>query len=222
MDSVPESDSEHDRRETLTFPEALTDGATVLLCGFDPTEYALGLRCLAQFGSTDDSAIVVTTNQGVSETSDTFSSLTGSAQGASIGVVDMVSEGQSISAAYGEVPTVYTPSQGDTERLVIGLSDLTTKIPAGGNRHLVVRSLSPMLSATSRANVSDVVERISGLRTPDGLAVFGLDYTAHDEETVTAIAETADRVLWITEQPDGGFEMDLRSTRADFGQLTGE
>jgi hypothetical protein len=79
-----------------------------------------------------------------------------------------------------------------------------------------------MLTATSTANVSDVIERISGLRTTDGLAVFGLDYTAHDEETVTAIAQAADRVLWITEQSDGGFEMDLRSTRADLGQLTGE
>jgi hypothetical protein len=222
MDSVPDSGSEHDRRAALKFPDAVTDGATVLLCGFDPTEFALGLRCLGQFGSADDSAIVVTTKQGVSETSETYSSLTGSTPGASIGVVDMVSEGQSISAAYGEVPTVYTPSQGDTERLVIALSDLTGKIAAGGNRHLVVRSLSPMLSATSTANVSDVVERISGLRTADGLAVFGLDYMAHDEATVAAIAETADRVLWITEQSDGDIEMDLRSTRADFGQFTGE
>lgn len=222
MDSKSEFDSGHERRENLTFPEALTDGATVLLCGFDPTEYALGLRCLAQFGTAGDSAIVVTTIQGVSETSDTYSSLLGRDAGPSIGVVDMVSEGQSISAAYGEVPTVYTPSQGDTERLVIALSDLTGKIAAGDNRHLVVRSLSPMLRAASRANVSDVVERISGLRTADGLAVFGLDYTKHDEETVTAIAETADRVLWMTHQSDGDFEMDLRSTRVDFGQLTGE
>ena len=222
MDSTPESRSDQEGLEALTFPEALTDGATVLLCGFDPTEYALGLRCLKQFGSAGDSAIVVTTNQGVSETTDTYSSLIGSESGPSIGVVDMVSEGQSVTAAYGEVPTVYTPSQGDTERLVIALSDLTGKIAAGGNRHLVVRSLSPMLTATSTANVSDVIERISGLRTTGGLAVFGLDYTAHDEETVTAIAQTADRVLWITEQSDGGFEMDLRSTWADFGQLTGE
>ncbi|WP_336000359.1 DUF7504 family protein [Halorientalis halophila] len=206
----------------IEFPESVATGTTVLLCGFDPTEYALGLRALAQFGGPEDDAVVVTTTRGAEPTIERYDSLAPADSTPSLRVVDMVSEGQSISATYGEVPTVFTPSQGDTERLVLALSELTGRKVIDGERHLVVRSLSPMLSAASTARVTDVLDRISGLRTADGLAVFALDYTAHDEDTVSTVAETADRVCWVTKRADGRFETDLRSTRAAVGRPVGE
>lgn len=203
-------------------PEAVRDGATVALCGFDPTELGLGLHCLHRVGSAADSAVVVATVHGVEPTVEAYTSLSNSDRNPAIGVVDMVSEGQSISAMYGEVPTVFTPSEGDTERLVLALSELTEGLGFDGERHLIVRSLSPMLGQASTDRVTDVVERISGLRTEDGVALFGLNYTSHDTDTVQRIASAADRVLWVSRDSSGDVELDLRSTRADFDSIPTE
>lgn len=202
------------------FPDALSDGTTVLLCGFDPTEYALTLRCLERFGGDADEAAVVTMKRGVEATIETYSSLDVSPSHPSIGIVDMVSEGQSISATYEAVPTVFTPSEGDTERLVLALSELTGRSVGANDQHLAVRSLSPMLTAAATTRVTDVAERISGLRTTNGMALFGLNYTVHDRDTVQSVSNVADRVLWVSRQADGSFAMELRSTRTGHGQFT--
>lgn len=199
------------------FPDAIADGSTLVCCGFDPTKHALGLRALRRFGAAGDSAVVVTTERGVEATVADYTELDDGGSPA-ISVVDMVSEGQSIEATYGDVPTIFTPSVGDTERLVIALSELTSPTPIETDRHLLVRSLSPILETAAADQVGDVVERISGLRTQGGLALFGLDYTRHSERTVTQIASSVDRVLWVSRGADGAFSADLRSTRAIRGQ----
>lgn len=204
------------------FPDGMRDGATVVLCGFDPTELGLGLHCLHRVGSAEDNAVVVTTVHGVEPTVESYGSLGDPEGNPALSVVDMVSEGQSISATYSEVPTVFTPSEGDTERLVLALSELTDGVAPNGQRHLVVRSLSPMLEQASTDRVVDVVKRISGLRTDDGVALFGLDYTSHDEDAVQRIASAADRVLWVTKDSSGDVELDLRLTRADFDSVPTE
>lgn len=204
------------------FPAAMATGTTAVLCGFDPTEHAVGLRCLRQFAGPTHEAVVVTTERGVEATVETDSAVGEMTARPSVRVVDMVSKGQSISATYGEIPTVYTPSQGDTERLVLALSELTGQSPAPAHRHLVIRSVSPMLRAAATTRVTDVLERIAGVRTTDGCALFGVDYTRHDTETVRSLSNIADRVLWVSRQSDGSFAMDLRSTRSGHGQFTVE
>lgn len=118
------------------------------------------------------------------------------------------------------MPTVFTPSEGDTERLVLALSELTGQVPTAGERHLVVRSLSPMLAADAPSRVVNVLERISGVKTAAGMALFGLEYTRHDEATVRTVANTAHRVCWLARQADGSFAVELRATRAGHGQFT--
>lgn len=203
------------------FPKALGDGATVLLCASDPTDSALSLRCLSRFQDAADSVVIVSTKEGRAETVDVYTSLGESTDRSSIGIVDMVSREQSISAPYEEVPSVFTPSEGDLERLLLALSELTGSTGSTrGDRHLVVRSLSPILSEVSTGQVMDVVERSSDFRTENGLSIFGLDYTAHDMTTITTIANAVDFVLWVTKRADGDFDMDLRSVGTGFGQLS--
>lgn len=216
------SDSQHQAGPPPSeFPKALANGATVLLCAPDPTDFALSLRCLSRFGDASDSAIIVSTKEGRAETIETYTSLGESTNQLSINIVDMVSKKQSISATYEEVPSVFTPSEGDVERLILALSELTgPTTPSDGDRHLVVRSLSPMLAEVSVEKVIDIIERISGLRTETGLAIFGLDYTAHATETVRRVANEVDYVLWVTEQADGNFDMDLQPTRTGFSHLS--
>lgn len=184
-----------------SLPERVEDGATVLVAtAGDPTQYGPCLDILYQRGQHDDLALVVTTTGSAAGTVERYGGLGRGRDGPALALVDTVSEGQSVSAVYDETPVMFTPAPGDVERLVIALSDLTEGGPsASGDRHLVIRSLTPILEAASTDRVLAVLGRILGLRTGAGLCLLGIDYTAHDEATRSAIADRTDGVLWVTQ-----------------------
>ncbi|MFD1589339.1 hypothetical protein ACFR9U_20375 [Halorientalis brevis] len=221
MDSAQESDQQRVQPSVSELPDSLGEGTTLLLCPFDPTAHDLSLLALAEFGESTDTGVIVTTTRGVEKTIETYTALDDANAQPSICIVDTVSEQQSISAMYETVPTVFTPSAEDVERLVLALSDLTrNRTPDDGERHLVVPSLTPLLANASVSQITDVLDRITGLRTAGGFGLFGLDYTEHDESTVSAVASAVDRVLWVTKQADDEFAFELRSTRGELRELS--
>ncbi|WP_254820813.1 DUF7504 family protein [Haloglomus halophilum] len=225
MDGPPEVTSDEPTLHIDTLPERVEDGATVLVAtAGDPSRLGVCLELLYQRGTAADSALVVTTVESAEATHDRYGRLAAGRAGPALRIVDTVSEGQSVSALYGETPVVFTPNVGDLERLVIALSDLAGEAtPSDGARHLVIRSLTPMLDAVPADRVCTVLERIVELRTGGGLCLLGIDYTAHDEETMRTIAAETDGVLWATEQepdrvefayePSGGRYQYLESRR---------
>jgi len=105
-------------------PDAFTTGSTVLVASAgEPSRSALGLRLLARVGTRDDAAVVVTTTESAERTVETFEGLSSAANRPSIGLVDTISEQQSVSARYDAIPVVYTPSASDLERLVMALPE---------------------------------------------------------------------------------------------------
>lgn len=212
------------RRRTADFAEqlgeivdALSPPTTLLVAGsVDPAEYALDLRLLSRAGNPDDTAFVVATT-GSREDVLAHTRGTDAAGMRSLAVVDTVSEDQYLTAPYADVPTVFMPSADDLERVVIGLSDLTgTVVPATGTRHLVVRSLTPMIEGATTGRVCRLLERTEGLRTGDGLGIFGIDFTAHDEETMQELTSVVDRLLWVSEDSDGRLQFELRNAGRRF------
>lgn len=193
--------------------EAISPPATLLVAGtVDPTERAIGLRLLSHAGSPDDTAIVVTTTEGRDEVVARTQEYESANATPSFAVVDTVSEEQYLTAPYEDVPTVYMPSADDLERVVIALSDLTgTVVPSTGTRHFVIRSLTPMVEGATTERVCRLLERIKGLRVGDGLGIFGVDFTAHDEETMNELAAVVDRLLWVSEDNDGRLQFELRN-----------
>lgn len=188
-----------------SFPGGLSAGSTVLVASAgDLSQYAVDLRALCQYGQADDTALVVTTTESADRTIETYGRLCSESNRPSLGLVDTTSERQSIAAPYDETPVIFTPSPGDLERLTLALSDLSNDLsPSNGNRHLLVRSLTPILETTSVARVSTVLEQITDLRSGTGLCLLGFDYTAHDEKTMEALAEQVDGVLWVAQpSPD--------------------
>ncbi|MFC6988388.1 hypothetical protein ACFQJD_06145 [Haloplanus sp. GCM10025708] len=204
-----------------SFPTDVDAGSTVLVASAgDPTRYAVGLRLLCEYGTGDDAALVVTTTEGVGETLDAYDALCSESNRPTLRVVDTASEQQSVSALHGETPVVFTPSPDDLERLVLALSDVAENaLVAGGDRHLVVRSLTPALNAASLAHVRTVLERITEFRSGAGLCLLWVDYTAHDEGAMEAVAELVDGVLWVT-RSGSRIEFDYRSTRGRYDPLS--
>jgi hypothetical protein len=215
VDPVSDTGREGTSGQPIPLPGTLTDGATVIVGGaFDPSEHALCLRLLAHYGRSADTALVVTTLASADETIETWDQVSVEGDRPSIGIVDTTSEEQSVAATYGGVPTFFTPSSGDLERIVMALSELSgVSPPTNGSRHLVFRSLTPIVREAPTERVCRVLERISGLRTGTGLGLFGVDIMAHDHATLAAIADTVDGVVWIDRTNDGGFESEFHPKR---------
>ena len=213
MDSA--SDTSVDALQVDPPPESLGGGSTVLVASAgDPSRYALCLRILRTRGAGADRAFVVSTTESAERTIDVYEQLEAETERPSLGLVDTVSKQQSVAALYGGTPVVFTPSSADLERLVMALSDLSgTASPSSGARHLVVRSLTPILTAAPTARVGAVLDRIIGLRSETGLCLVGLDYTAHDEETMAAVADRVDGVLWVTHPTRNHLGFEYRPTR---------
>lgn len=203
-------------RPIETVPDGLTAGSTVLVASAgEPSRSALGLRLLGRFGTRDDSAVVVTTTESAERTVETFEELRPVGNGPSIGLVDTVSEQQSVSARYDAIPVVYTPSSSDLERLVMALSEVAGQFaPSAGDRHLLVRSLTPLLKSTSTARVASVLDRITGYRSDMGISMIGLDYTALDAETMATVTDRVDGILWATQGSSDGVDITYSPARA--------
>lgn len=201
------------------FPTGIGSGTTILIAGtVDPTTHALGLRALHQFSDPEDAAVLVTTTESADRTLATYDAMQTDSEQQSLGIVDTTSEQQYITALYDETPVVFVPSPGDLERLVLALSDIEgNRLQSGGTRHLVFRSLTPVLQNAPVRRVRSMLDRISGLRTGNGLTVLGVDYTAHDEETMTALTDAVDGVLWVTLTAGDQLEFEFQPARGHHG-----
>lgn len=208
MDGPPDATSDEPTLCIDTLPERVGDGATILVATAGvSSRHDVCLELLYQRGTAADSALVVTTVESAETTLERYSGLAAGRDRPTLRIVDTISEGQSVSALYGETPVVFTPDVGDLERLVIALSDLVGgATPSEGARHLVARSLTPILDTVPADRLCTVLERIVELRTGGGLCFLGIDYTAHDEETMRTITAQTDGVLWVTEPEPGRVE----------------
>lgn len=201
-------------------PDGLRDGSTVLVASTDgPATYAVCLRILCRYGTASDTVCVVTTTESADRTIETYTGLEEPTDQPSLRIVDTTSEQQSVSALYGETPVVFTPSSGDIERLVLALSELSDNSSlSNGTRHFVIRSLTPVLESAPTSHVCSVLERITGLRSETGLCLVGLEYTAHDEETIQAVATHVDGILWVTHPSPDRLDFEYQPTGGRYGR----
>lgn len=214
MDGTAEPSIDDETLHVDLFPDGLASGSTVLIAGaVDPAMYAVALRGLCRYGHADGAALVVTTTESAEQTLTTYETVCADSDRPSLGLVDTTSKQQYVTALFRETPVVFIPAPGDLERLVLALSELTgDRPPSKGTRHLVIRSLTPLLENASTARVCTVLERITGLRAGAGLCLLGIDYTAHDRETMAAVIKRVDGVLWITEMTRNRLEFEFRPT----------
>lgn len=187
------------------FPARFATGGTYLIaCAGNPVATDIDLQALCRFGSPDDTAFVVTTTKSAKTTVADLDRYCEKTERPAVGLVDTTSAHQFVTSLFEGTPTIYTPSPGDLERLVLALSELTDRFPPGRtSRHLLIRSLTPILASTPADRLCPVLERLTGLRTQTGLCLFGIDYTAHDTATMNAISDVVDGILWVTPTEDG-------------------
>lgn len=214
MDRRSSASQDRGAWRTDPFPEDLSRGGSVLVASSgDPTRYAVELQALCEYGAGDDTAFVVTTTRSADTTLETYGRLCPDGR-PDLRLVDTTARQPSAPSIYGEAATIFIPSPGDLERLVIALSDLSEATPpSDGARHLVIRSLTPILEETPVERVCTVLDRVTGLRANAGLCLLGIDYTAHDEATIRSLAGQVDGILWVTESGEDTLEFEYLPTR---------
>lgn len=221
MTGQSESSIDPETVQVPAFPEGLPPKSTILIAGpGEPAMSAVGLQALARYGHADDTGVVVTTATSVDETLDTYTTVCSEVDRPALALVDTVSEHQYVTAPYSDTPVVFVPAPTDLERIVMALSELTEYPPTSdGDRHLLIRSLTPLLTMTSTARVRTILDRITGLRTGTGRCFLGLDYTAHDESTMTTLIEQVDGVLWLTGSAEGSLDCDYRPANGRYERI---
>lgn len=213
MNDTVASARNHEALQVDAFPEGLMPGSTILLAGdVDPALYAVGLRALCHYGHSDDSALVVTTIESADQTLTSYNTVCSESDQPLLSFADATSTHQYINNIYGEPPTVQIPSPGDLERLMVALSDLAQNSSAQSKtRHLLVRSLTPVLESAPPTRVWTVLEQIRGLQTETGLSFLGVDAAAHSEGTMIELTDRVDGVLWITRTSGNHIKFELRA-----------
>jgi hypothetical protein len=127
-------------------------------------------------------------------------------------VVDALSSDLSVAALCTDAPTVYVPSPTDIERLAVVIDELTADSPpAGGRRHLVVRSLTPILETVAPETVARSIDCSTDACPPTGLCL-GYRYTAHGDAALDSLVPHVDGILWVERSTSGEitFEFDHR------------
>lgn len=210
--------TEQDELPTEVLPSGFTDGTTFLLASAgDPTQYTAALQILSEYGHTDETAVIITTITSAEELIDTYSTLVQPVDQLSMGIVDTVSRQQSLSALYNRTPIVFTPSPDDLERIIIALSDIADNHTSSGKtRHLILQSLTPILKTTATNRVCRFLKRITEFRSETGLCLLGLDYTAHNQDTIATIAERVDGIIWITQSSSGEVELEYSPAKGRY------
>lgn len=189
------------------------DSTILITSPGSPARHGIGLRTLCQNGRSDDTALVVTTLTGSDEILHAYDGLCNEASRPSLRLVDTTADYPSGRRSYKERPVVFVPGAGDIERIVVALSDLTdARSKAGSTRHLVVDSLTPVLQTAPTGSVCRMIERVAGIRAGGGYCLFGLDYTAHSAETMAAVTDHVDGILWVT-QSDETIALEYRPAR---------
>lgn len=198
--------------EELAHGPALAAGKTLLVAeSGDLRQHDVDLRLLAAQSDPSEGVAVVATKTSSEAVLADHELLETDDAADVLGVVDAVSHDQNLPASYRKTPISHVPGPQDVARISLAVADLTRQSEREDRRrHLVVQSLTPLLETSDLDVVCRFVRRATGdSAVIDGFSILTVDFTAHDERTMTRLRDLADFVLWVEESPDGTLDFEV-------------
>lgn len=186
-------------------------GTNLLVTGPPSTgKRALGLDVLAEGTRTGDGAIVVTTKDSADRVLEDYADRVPH-EGRPVGVVDCVSRHQGVSDLRDDDRIKYASSPVDMTNIGIKFSEFLQTFhqtrDVQSNR-IMVHSLSTFLLSTDLQTVFRFLHVFTGrARSVDGLGLFCIDSTAHDERTLDTLRQLFDGTVATHE--DGAVTLHL-------------
>lgn len=198
--------------EELTNGPTLGAGQTLLVAeSGDLRHHDVALRLLAAQSDPAEGVAVVATKTSSEAVLGDFELLETDDAADVLGVVDAVSHDQNLPASYRKTPISHVPGPQDVARISLALSDLTRQSEREDRRrHLVVQSLTPLLETSDPDVVCRFIRRATrDSRVVDGFSILTVDFTDHDERTMTRLRDCSDFVLWVEESPDDTLDFEV-------------
>ena len=195
-------------------PDELPAGSSILVAKPAPMDdRTLTLRLSDRYADPADCRLVLTTAVDAERTIDQHRAVVDDSASGRLAVVD-ASGGNRPSAPFQEHPTVSLPNPSELTRIVLALQQLESTLSRDCETiDVVVRSLSPILEETRLQHVTRVVDQLAARQRSDGgVAVFGIEYTRHDDRTMRRLAGLVDAVVWVEATGDET-DFDVQWTR---------
>ncbi|WP_425499142.1 DUF7504 family protein [Natronosalvus rutilus] len=207
---TPNSDEHLRALDFEGLPDSLTEDSVILVAKPAPLEeHAVSLRILDRYTSPEERRIVVTTAISAERTIRQQTALESPDSGR-FGVVDATPQNHP-SSPFQKYPVVSLPHSVELTRLVLALWELEASMASDSRTtHFGIRSLTPLLADEGLERTISVLEHLIEGRTDSGLVVLGLEYTRHNEATLSALREIVDGIVWIEERTDGSISAEYR------------
>jgi KaiC/GvpD/RAD55 family RecA-like ATPase len=167
----------------------------------------LAFDILGHGHSNGEGALIVTTKDNADRVQEAFEEYASS--DAPVGIIDCVTKQQGVDAVEGEPLVRYASSPVDLTGIGIELSELLQEFyqerQLTRNRVLLY-SLSTLLMYSNLQTVFRFLHVFTGrLQSADGLGLFTIDPTAHEDQTMSTLQQLFDGVIEVREA-DGGRE----------------
>jgi len=180
-------------------------GSNLLLSGPPLTgKRSLALDILAAGVESGDGAIIVTTKDAAPRVLDDFAERT-PYENKPVAVVDCVSRQQGVSEAEETGRIKYASSPVDMTGIGIQLSEFLQAFTDRGieRNRIMVHSLSPLLMYSDLQTVFRFLHVFTGrVQSVDGLGLFCIDASAHDDQTMNTLTQLFDGVVTTSEDAD--------------------
>ncbi|MFW5938689.1 MAG: RAD55 family ATPase [Halanaeroarchaeum sp.] len=187
------------------FDEEIEPGANLLLTGPPLSgKRSLMLDILADGTESGDGAIVVTTKDGGDRVLKDYAKRI-PYEGRPVAVVDCVTRQQGVSDARESDRIKYASSPVDMTGIGIKLSEF---LQAFGDRgidrnRVMVHSLSTLLMYSDLQTVFRFLHVFTGrIQSVNGLGLFSIDSTSHDEQAMNTIKQLYDGVITLSEDDE--------------------
>jgi KaiC/GvpD/RAD55 family RecA-like ATPase len=181
-------------------------GSNVLISGPSMSgKRDLALDVLAEGTDDDEGAIFVTTKDGADRILELYERRT-PYQGKPVAVVDCVTRQQGVGEVREDDRIKYASSPVDMTRIGIQLSEFLEAFYQDRNirqNRVALHSLSTLLMYSDLQTVFRFLHVFTGrIQSVDGLGVYVIDSSAHDDQTMNTIKQLFDGVVRLSEDGD--------------------
>ncbi|MFB6295923.1 MAG: RAD55 family ATPase [Halobacteriales archaeon] len=189
-----------------SLPVEELEPAAILLTGPAMSgKYELLLDFVIEAGDHGEGSLFVTTNESAGGILSDIEDRVGEIPGA-LRLVDCVSEQQAAGDQFPEERVEYVNSPGDVTGLGIGVTEQLRRFAEGGTERnrIVFHSLSTLLMYSEIETVFRFLHVLTGrIDSVDGIGLFTLDPTTHEEGDVNTLRQLFDGEIEIREGEDG-------------------
>lgn len=202
---------------TVTAPrEGVVEGITLVAASFPLAAERLPTNLLYRGLSAGDTAILVTANQPPADVIESYEARFTGQDTPNLAIIDVTAD-QTFHDTYHDVTVVGIPGVGDITRTLVGLSDVATDVWfRDGDVHVVIPDIAPFMG-NRRTHVRRMLRSLRGDDAITGSIAVGFQYTAASSETMAALQEAVDAVVWAEETPSGDTKIERTDPTADRG-----